>query len=103
MPASTDQLLDAVERTMFVYPERMLANLESTGGLVFSGQLLLDLVEHGVSREDAYRMVQGHAMHAWKEAINFRELVLDSPAHIANLKRHFPTNATLNGKVDVVG
>ena len=41
--------------TMFVYPERMRANLESTGGLVFSGQLLLDLVEHGVSREDAYR------------------------------------------------
>ena len=68
----TTNLID----TMFVYPERMLANLESTGGLVFSGQLLLDLVEHGVSREDAYRMVQGHAMHAWKEALNFRELVL---------------------------
>jgi adenylosuccinate lyase len=62
--------------TMFVYPERMKANLESTGGLVFSGQLLLDLVEHGVSREDAYRMVQRHAMHAWKEGLNFRELVL---------------------------
>ena len=62
--------------TMFVYPKRMLANLESTGGLVFSGQLLLDLVEHGVSREDAYRMVQNHAMHAWKEGLNFRSLVL---------------------------
>jgi len=62
--------------TMFVYPERMAANLESTGGLVFSGQLLLDLVEHGVSREDAYRMVQGHAMRAWKQDLNFRELVL---------------------------
>src|SRR5277367_6706592 len=62
--------------TMFVYPERMLANLESTGGLVFSGQLLLDLVEHGVSREDAYRMVQAHAMRAWKEDLNFRDLVL---------------------------
>lgn len=62
--------------TMFVYPERMKANLESTGGLVFSGQLLLDLVEHGVSREDAYRMVQAHAMSAWKEGLNFRELVL---------------------------
>jgi len=60
---------------MFVYPVRMLANLESTGGLVFSGQLLLDLVEQGVSREDAYRMVQKHAMHAWKEGLNFRELV----------------------------
>lgn len=62
--------------TMFVYPERMKANLESSGGLVFSGQLLLDLVEHGVSREDAYRMVQRHAMRAWKESLNFRELVM---------------------------
>jgi len=62
--------------TMFVYPDRMLANLESTRGLVFSGQLLLDLVEHGVSREDAYRMVQSHAMRAWREGLNFRELVL---------------------------
>ena len=62
--------------TMFVYPERMAANLESTGGLVFSGQLLLDLVEHGVSREDAYRMVQGHAMRAWEKGLNFRDLVL---------------------------
>jgi len=62
--------------TMFVYPKRMKANLESTGGLVFSGQLLLDLVEHGVSREDAYRIVQKHAMHAWKQGLNFRQLVL---------------------------
>ena len=62
--------------TMFIYPERMLANLESTGGLVFSGQLLLDLVEHGVSREDAYRLVQRDAMKAWKEGLNFRQLVM---------------------------
>ncbi len=62
--------------TMFVYPERMKLNLESTGGLVFSGQLLLDLVENGVSREDAYRLVQSHAMKAWKEGLNLRDLVL---------------------------
>ena len=61
--------------TMFIYPERMKVNLESTGGLVFSGQLLLDLVEHGVSREDAYRMVQRNAMRAWKEGLNFQELL----------------------------
>jgi adenylosuccinate lyase len=72
MLQKTANLID----TMFVYPERMKANLESTGGLVFSGQLLLDLVEHGVSREDAYRMVQRNAMRAWKEGLNFRELVL---------------------------
>ena len=72
MLQKTANLID----TMFVYPKRMLANLESTGGLVFSGQLLLDLVEHGVSREDAYRLVQGHAMRAWKEDLNFHDLVL---------------------------
>src|SRR5438874_1285788 len=75
----TDYLLHKTTnliKTMFVYPERMKINLESTGGLVFSGQLLLDLVESGVSREDAYRMVQRHAMHAWKEGLDFRGLVL---------------------------
>ena len=54
----------------------MRANLESTHGLIFSGQLLLDLVEHGVSREDAYRLVQSHAMRAWKENLNFHDLVM---------------------------
>ena len=62
--------------TMFVYPERMLDNLNSTRGLVFSGQLLLDLVEAGVSREDAYRLVQKHAMNAWKEGLDFKQLIL---------------------------
>jgi adenylosuccinate lyase len=65
--------------TMFVYPGRMLANLESTRGLVFSGQLLLDLVEAGVSREDAYRLVQSHAMRAWKEDLDFHELIVNDP------------------------
>ena len=65
---------------MFVYPQRMKANLESTGGLVFSGQLLLDLVESGISREDAYCLVQSHAMRAWKEGLNFRELVAKDDA-----------------------
>ena len=72
MLQKTSNLID----TMFIYPERMMRNLESTGGLVFSGQLLLDLVEHGVSREDAYRMVQHHAMRAWKNDLNFHDLVL---------------------------
>jgi len=72
MLQKTSNLID----TMFIYPERMRSNLDSTGGLVFSGQLLLDLVEHGVSREDAYRMVQHHAMRAWKEDLNFHDLVM---------------------------
>lgn len=74
----TDYLLEKTANlldTMFIYPERMKANLESTGGLVFSGQLLLELVEQGISREDAYRLVQAHAMRSWKEGLNFRELV----------------------------
>ena len=66
--------------TMFVYPERMLANLHGTRGLVFSGQLLLDLVEAGVSRENAYRTVQEHAMRAWKEDLDFHQLVVNDPA-----------------------
>jgi adenylosuccinate lyase len=69
----TTNLID----TLLVYPNRMLKNLESTGGLVFSGQLLLDLAEHGMSREAAYRLVQKHAMRAWKEDLNFRELVMN--------------------------
>jgi adenylosuccinate lyase len=73
--------------TMFVYPERMLANLDSTHGLVFSGQLLLDLVEAGVSREDAYRLVQSHAMRAWKESLDFHELVLSDPAIAGRVPR----------------
>ena len=56
---------------LLVYPARMLRNLESTGGLIFSGQLLLDLAEAGMLREDAYRLVQGHAMRAWKEDLVF--------------------------------
>ena len=73
--AKTTNLID----TLFVYPKRMLRNLESTGGLVFSGQLLLDLVEAGVLREDAYRLVQSNAMRAWKDELNFRELIMSDP------------------------
>jgi adenylosuccinate lyase len=61
--------------TLLVYPKRMRANLESTGGLIFSGQLLLDLAEAGMSREDAYRLVQKHAMRAWKGGECFHDLV----------------------------
>jgi adenylosuccinate lyase len=68
----TTNLID----TLMVYPNRMLKNLESTGGLVFSGQLLLDLAENGMSREDAYRLVQKHAMRSWKDDLNFREEVM---------------------------
>jgi len=77
-----DYLLDRaatlIER-LLVYPARMLKNLESTNGLVFSGQLLIDLAAAGMSREDAYRLVQGHAMNAWSHDLNFRALIGSDP------------------------
>jgi adenylosuccinate lyase len=77
-----DYLLDRsatlIER-LLVYPARMLKNLESTNGLVFSGQLLIDLAAAGMSREDAYRLVQGHAMDAWTNDLNFRTLIEADP------------------------
>jgi adenylosuccinate lyase len=60
---------------MRVYPRRMLHNLELTKGLIFSGQVLLDLSAAGMLREDAYRLVQGHAMQAWETDGDFREAV----------------------------
>jgi adenylosuccinate lyase len=60
---------------LVVRPERMRANLESTGGLFFSQRLLLALVASGLERDDAYRMVQRHAMRAWDEGLDFRSLV----------------------------
>ena len=64
---------------LLVYPARMLKNLESTGGLIFSGQLLLDLAEAGMMREDAYRLVQRYAMQAWKDDLVFRDEVAKDP------------------------
>lgn len=69
--AKTRWLVDG----MRVYPERMLRNLESTEGLIFSGQLLLDLAAAGMLREDAYKLVQTHAMRAWESGGNFRAAV----------------------------
>ncbi len=60
---------------MRVYPERMRKNLESTRGLIFSGQLLLDLAAAGMLREEAYATVQKHAMQAWETDGDFRGAV----------------------------
>lgn len=73
--AKTTNLLEK----LLVYPQRMLKNLESTGGLIFSGQLLLELAEAGMLREDAYRLVQKHAMNAWQNDLVFRDLVAADP------------------------
>jgi len=105
----TDYLLaktaDLVNR-LLVYPERMKKNLESTGGLIFSGQLLLDLSEAGMMREDAYRLVQSHAMRSWKEDLVFREEVardekISSLLSPEKLERTFDYTRQL-GNVDAI-
>ncbi len=69
---------DLVER-LLVYPERMRQNLEMGGGLVYSGQLLLDLAAKGALREQAYRWVQRNALRAWEQDEDFRALVERDP------------------------
>jgi adenylosuccinate lyase len=65
----------AIVSDMKVFPERMARNLNATLGLVFSGQVLQDLVEHGAPREEAYKWVQGHAMAAWESEENFKDRI----------------------------
>jgi adenylosuccinate lyase len=85
LPDSTilvDYLLDKTAKlvdTMFVYPERMRENLDMLKGLIFSGQLLLDLVEKGALREEAYRWVQRNAMQVWETREDYRALVERDP------------------------
>jgi adenylosuccinate lyase len=64
---------------MRVFPERMLRNLESTHGLVYSGQLLQDVIEKGMPSDDAYKAVQENAMAAWETDTSFRERVAGDP------------------------
>ncbi|MFN2500947.1 MAG: adenylosuccinate lyase [Pyrinomonadaceae bacterium] len=71
MLAKTTSLLD----TLIVYHENMLTNLELTGGLIFSGQLLLSLTQKGVSREDAYAWTQRNAVKVWDEGGDYQNLV----------------------------
>ena len=85
LPDSTilaDYLLDKTTNlvdTMFVYPERMRRNVDLTRGLVFSGQFLLDLAGAGMLREQAYAIVQRHAMEAWDNEGDFRAAVEADP------------------------
>jgi len=64
---------------LVVYPDRMKENLELSHGLIYSGELLLALVEKNVTREDAYQWVQRNAMRVWDEGGTFKEKVLSDP------------------------
>jgi adenylosuccinate lyase len=61
---------------MVVYPDRMLENLDRSRGVIFSGQVLLELARRGISREQAYEWVQRNAMRAFDEKRPFKELLL---------------------------
>jgi adenylosuccinate lyase len=72
---TTDYLLDltaGLVENLVVDADRMRANLESTGGLIYTSSVLLELVEGGLSREDAYMLVQGAAMETWNSGTPFR-------------------------------
>ncbi|MGV8073956.1 MAG: adenylosuccinate lyase [Syntrophobacteraceae bacterium] len=74
---------------LLVYPENMFKNLEMTGGLMFSQQVMLALTEKGVSREDAYRIVQRNAMKVWSEGGQLKEMIDKDPeikAHLSSEK-----------------
>ena len=97
----TDYLLDKTTRlvdTLVVYPERMRRNLDLTRGLVFSGQLLLDLAAGGMLREQAYALVQAHAMQAWEEEGDFRAAVEADPEFApCSQPERSPMRSRLNG------
>lgn len=66
-------------KNLLVYPENMKKNLELTQGLIFSQRVLLELVQKGISREEAYRLVQRHAMKTWRGEGTFREFLSKDP------------------------
>jgi adenylosuccinate lyase len=71
--------LNGLVRNLVVYPQNMLRNLNQMQGLVFSQKILLDLTQAGVSREDAYRLVQKNAMKVWEEGKDFQTELLTDP------------------------
>jgi adenylosuccinate lyase len=88
---------------LVVHPDRMRRNLDATRGLVFSHRLLLALVDSGLPRDEAYRLVQQHAMRAWEEEADFSQLVRNDPeiAGRVDLDAVFDLDATVR-HVDTV-
>jgi adenylosuccinate lyase len=91
LPDSTIALDYMIDRFRWVVggltvdPERMLRNLEASHGLVFSGRVLLALVDTGLSREAAYDIVQRNALEAWRREVPFRDLLEADPDAAARL------------------
>ena len=68
-------LFSNVMNGLKIYTDRMYQNIESTKGILFSQRILLTLIEKGISRDDAYKIVQNHSMKCWDEGKDFRELI----------------------------
>jgi adenylosuccinate lyase len=95
-----------IVKGMVVYPDRMLRNLELSGGVVFSGTVLLELARRGVSREQAYEWVQRNAMRAFHERRPFKALLLADPdvtaaLSPADIEKAFDLNDQLKHVDDV--
>ena len=71
--------LAGVVEKLLVYPDAMQAQLDRLGGLIHSQRVLLALTQHGISREDAYRIVQRHAMAVWTQGADFKALLAADP------------------------
>ena len=100
------QRLASVVEKLVIYPEKMQENLDQLGGLVHSQQVLLALTQNGMSREDAYRVVQKNAMETWHEGGSYlarliadediaKHLSADQLEALFDLNQHF-------GKVDMI-
>jgi adenylosuccinate lyase len=72
-------------KSLLVYPERMKKNIMSSYGLVFSQRVLLALIERGLSREEAYALVQRNAMRAWSENMDFLAILKEDSGVIRYL------------------
>ena len=80
-----NRLVGLVENLM-IYPDNMIKNLEKLNGLVFSGQVMLTLIEEAkISREEAYKIVQESAMKVWSEGKNFLTLLKQNPLIVGKL------------------
>ncbi len=81
------QQMIRVVRELNVYPQQLQHNLELTGGLIYSQRVLLELVESGLSREEAYDLVQRCAMESWERSISFKDLLATEDTVIKRLSK----------------
>lgn len=78
-------LMTEIVSDWVVYPEQMRANLDATHGAIFSQQVLLALLNHGMDRQSAYKIVQRNAQRAWNEGIHLSELLKADPEATVHL------------------